>query len=267
MTDTLTFTILGCGSSGGVPRIGGHWGVCDPNNPKNRRQRCSLLVERHGANGTTTALIDTSPDLRNQLLDHGVGALDGVIYTHPHADHLHGIDDLRMIVFNMRTRLQVWADGQTQNALLNSFGYVFAQPKGSPYPPILELNTIDGDIIIDGAGGPITLEPFKVGHGSIDALGFKVNNVAYLPDVADIPPPAWEALQGLDCWIVDALRRDPHPTHSHLANTLDWIAKARPKRAILTNMHIDLDYDTVMAETPDNIVPAYDGLKLSIPIT
>ena len=125
MTDTLTFTILGCGSSGGVPRLGGHWGDCDPNNPKNRRQRCSLLVERTSSNGTTTVLVDTSPDLRNQLLEQGVGRLDGVIYTHSHADHVHGIDDLRMVVFNMRERLSVWADGPTQDALLSRFGYVF----------------------------------------------------------------------------------------------------------------------------------------------
>ncbi|MFQ6554296.1 MBL fold metallo-hydrolase [Aestuariibius insulae] len=256
------FTILGCGSSGGVPRLGGHWGACDPDNPKNRRRRCSLLIEQTGATGTTRALIDTSPDLRAQLLDADIGELDAVIYTHSHADHVHGLDDLRMIVFNMRKRLPVWADGATQNDLLSRFGYAFVQPKGSPYPPILDLNTIDGPVTIDGAGGEITLTPFEVDHGAIDALGFRIGDVAYLPDVSDIPDAAWPALQNLDTWILDALRRDPHPTHAHLAKSLDWIEKMAPKEAILTNMHIDLDYETVLAETPENVRPAYDGLTL-----
>ncbi len=263
MSDVMRFTILGCGSSGGVPRLGGHWGVCDPQNPKNRRQRCSMLVERVGDAGTTTVLIDTSPDLRNQLLNAEVGRLDGVIYTHAHADHVHGIDDLRMIVFNMKQRLQVWADGNTQDDLISRFAYAFVQPKASPYPPILDLNTIQGDTVIDGPGGAITFKPFEVGHGSIDALGFRINDLAYLPDVATIPDAAWAALQDLDIWIVDALRRDPHPTHSHLANTLDWIAQVKPKQAILTNMHIDLDYETVLRETPEHVQPAYDGMVLT----
>ena len=261
---SITCTILGCGSSGGVPRLGGHWGACDPHNPKNARRRCSLLVEQTGPGGVTRVLIDTTPDMRSQLLDAGVGALDAVLYTHAHADHVHGLDDLRMIVFNMRERLQVWADGDTGNALLDRFGYAFVQPKGSPYPPILELNTIKGDTVIDGAGGAITFTPFEVAHGSIESLGFRIGDLAYLPDVSKIPDAAWAHLHNLDTWIVDALRRDPHPTHSHLANTLDWIARAKPRQAVLTNMHIDLDYETVLAETPDHVVPAYDGLQVTL---
>lgn len=256
-------TILGCGSSGGVPRLGGHWGDCDPSNPKNRRQRCSLLVERQDAGGSTTVLIDTSPDLRNQLLAAEVGRLDAVIYTHAHADHVHGIDDLRMIVFNMRARLPIWADAPTRDALMQRFEYAFVQPQGSTYPPILDMNLIEGDVTIEGAGGAITFRPFQVAHGGMDALGFRIGDLAYLPDVAQIPDAVWPILDALDCWIVDALRRDPHPTHAHLARTLEWIDRVQPKRAVLTNMHIDLDYDTLMAETPAHIEPAYDGLTLT----
>ncbi|MBB05953.1 MBL fold metallo-hydrolase [Pseudooceanicola sp.] len=258
----LRFTILGCGSSGGVPRLGGHWGACDPENPRNARRRCAMLVEQTGEGGTTRVLIDTGPDMRSQLLDAGVGKLDGVVYTHSHADHVHGLDDLRMIVFNMRQRLTVWADGDTQNALYDRFAYAFVQPEGSPYPPILRMKTIDGPFIIDGEGGAITFTPFSVNHGSIDALGFRVRDLAYLPDVAQMTDEAWQAVEGLDCWIVDALRREPHPTHSHLEQTLSWIDRAAPRRAVLTNMHIDLDYAEVGAETPDHILPAYDGMQI-----
>ena len=211
-------------------------------------------------------LIDTSPDLREQLLSANVGRLDAVIYTHAHADHVHGIDDLRMIVFNMRARLPVYADEPTRAALMERFAYAFVQPEGSTYPPILDMHGIDGDVTIDGAGGPITFSPFAVRHGGMDALGFRMNNVAYLPDVIDIPDENWAYLENLECWIVDALRRDPHPTHSHLDNTLAWIEKMAPKTAVLTNMHNDLDYRTLMAETPDHIQPAYDGMQLTFPL-
>ncbi|MCC6000182.1 MAG: MBL fold metallo-hydrolase [Pararhodobacter sp.] len=264
--DRLRATILGCGSSGGVPRLGGEWGDCDPQNPKNRRRRCSLLLERIGAGGITRVLIDTSPDMREQLLDAGVGALDAVVYTHSHADHVHGIDDLRMIVFNTRRRLAVWADGATQDALMSRFGYAFVQPAGSPYPPILDLYTISGAFEVEGPGGPIPLTPFRVNHGSMDALGFRVAGLAYLPDVVRIPDECWPLLEGLDCWIVDALRRTPHPTHAHLDMTLGWIEKVRPRRAVLTNMHVDLDYAAVAAETPQHVIPAHDGLVLDFPL-
>lgn len=258
----MRVTILGCGSSGGVPRLGGAWGACDPTEPRNARRRCSALVERITNAGTTSVLIDTSPDMRSQLLDADVGRLDAVLYTHAHADHVHGMDDLRMIVINMRKRLPVWADQPTHDALMDRFGYAFIQPEGSMYPPILEMNLIDGDVEIDGEGGPLRFTPFTVPHGGMDALGFRVNNVAYLPDVATIPDDIWPHLKNLDCWIVDALRRDPHPTHSHLEQTLGWIKKMQPKQGVLTNMHNDLDYATLAAETADHIDPAYDGMQL-----
>ena len=258
----LRIRILGCGSSGGVPRIGGHWGACDPANPKNTRKRCSILVERIDDEGKTSVLIDTTPDLRQQMLDAEVSRLDAVLYTHPHADHLHGIDDLRQIVINMRQRLPVWADPPTQDHLISSFGYAFIQPEGSPYPPILDIKTIDGPVTIEGDGGPITFNPIIVDHGAINALGFKIGPVVYTPDIKEMTEEAWDAVNGTGCWIVDALRRDPHPTHIHLDGALEWIEKAQPKHAVLTNMHIDLDYETVRTETPDRVEPAYDGLTL-----
>ena len=261
---TLRYTILGCGSSGGVPRLGGIWGACDPSNPKNTRRRCSMLVERITPEGTTRVLIDTGPDMRAQLLDAKVGHLDGVIYTHEHADHMHGIDDLRMVVFNRRARLPVWANTSTTDSLLARFGYAFIQPPGSMYPPILELNEIGDAAEIKGAGGVIKLEPFEVKHGRIDALGFRIGDLAYLPDAEEIYEPAWGKLNDLKVWVVDALRYKPHSSHAHLARTLEWIERAKPERAVITNMHIDLDYDTLNAETPDHITPAHDGLVIEL---
>ena len=261
---SLRFTILGCGSSGGVPRLGGHWGACDPTNPKNRRQRCSLLVEQTAASGVTRVLIDTSPDLRNQLLGADIGRLDGVVFTHDHADHTHGIDDLRMIVFNMRARLPVWADAATQVTLHQRFGYTFVQPEGSAYPPILDMQDLDGPITITGDGGDVTLTPFAVRHGRIMANGLRIGDLAYLPDVSDMPEEAWAHVEGLKVWILDCLRYEPHPTHIHLEKSLDWIARAAPERAVLTNLHIDLDYDTLLAETPEHVDVAYDGMRIEL---
>ncbi|MGV8954157.1 MAG: MBL fold metallo-hydrolase [Cypionkella sp.] len=260
---TMRFTILGCGSSGGVPRLGGYWGDCDPTNPKNRRRRCSLLVERINGEAITRVLIDTTPDMHHQLLDVGVGTLDAVVYTHSHADHVHGIDDLRQIVMNQRARLPVWADAPTQDALISRFAYAFVQAEGSPYPPILDLHAIHGAFEINGAAGPIHFQPFTVDHGSMDALGFRIGGLAYLPDVIAIPETAWAHLEGLDVWILDALRRTPHPTHAHLALALEWMDRAKPKQGVLTNMHLDMDYETLTRELPATITPAFDGMVLA----
>ena len=258
----LSVTILGCGSSGGVPRIGGRWGACDPNNPKNRRRRCAILVERFGDEGSTRVLVDTGPDLREQLLDAHVATLDAVLYTHGHADHVHGLDDLRQVVFNRRARLPVWAPAETAAQLRERFAYAFVGDPDEFYPPILDLHEIDGPVRIEGAGGTITAQPFRVMHGPIEALGFRFGPVAYLPDVSAMTDEAWAAVQDLDCWIVDALRYEPHGTHSHLAQTLQWIERAAPASAVITNMHVDLDYDRVAAETPAHVMPAHDGLVL-----
>ena len=184
MPDTLRITVLGSGSSGGVPRIGPagpNWGACDPSNPKNRRRRCALLVQRIGPGGSTNVLIDAGPDLREQLIGVGVGHLDAVIFTHDHADHVHGIDDLRMVVFNRRSRLPAWMDEATERAIRTRFGYVFETAPGSSYPPILDLYRIDGPVTVAGAGGVVTAEPFSVPHGDIEALSFRIGPVVYTP--------------------------------------------------------------------------------------
>lgn len=260
--------ILGCGSSGGIPRLGGNWGDCDPLNPKNRRRRCSLLVRREGPDGITQVLIDTGPDMVPQLLDAGVGRLDGVVYTHGHADHVHGIDDLRQIVFNMRSKIAIWADAVTGAQLQDRFGYIFQTPEGSGYPPIGELHRIDGPFRIDGPGGALTLTPFVVRHGEIDALGFRISEditggLVYLPDVSAIPDAAWPAIEGAELFICDALRRTPHPSHSHLEQTVGWINRSGVERGIITNMHLDMDYEAVLHDTPDHILPAFDGMELT----
>ena len=264
----LTFTILGCGSSMGVPRVALGWGVCDPNNPKNRRRRCSLLVERSNAQGQRTRiLIDCSPDLRMQLLDTEVDWLDGVLITHEHADHTHGIDDLRPLFVNRRRRLEVYLDEPTSRAMETRFGYCFATPPGSEYPPIaVEKRLVPGyPVTIDGQGGPIEVMPVLQDHGDITSLGFRFGNVAYSADIKSLPAESVAALGGLDVWIVDALRKAPHPSHFNLDEALEWIARINPKRAILTNLHSDMDYAALRAELPPTVEPAYDLMSFVAP--
>ena len=234
MKSHYKFTILGCGSSGGVPRLGNLWGKCDPREPKNTRLRCSLLVQKFSKSGVTNVLIDTSPDMRAQLIKASIGELDGVIYTHYHADHVNGIDDLRMIVINRRKRLPVWADVSTQKRLLKCFDYVFEQMEGSAYPPILEMNTIQQNTVIKGPGGDVCLEPIKVNHGSVEALGFKIGSTAYIPDVLEIDKVSKPLLRDLQYFIIDALRYAPHPSHAHVSKTLQWINELQPNKSFLT---------------------------------
>jgi phosphoribosyl 1,2-cyclic phosphate phosphodiesterase len=263
---SLTMTILGCGSSGGVPRIGNDWGKCDPSNPRNRRRRCSVLLERTSPKGSTRVLIDTSPDLHEQMITTSTSHIDAVWYTHEHADHTHGIDELRAFYLIQRARLPVFADATTAEILKRRFGYCFEQVPGSDYPAILALHDLVAGQPVEsaGAGGNITGLPFMVHHGNINALGFRIGQSAYLPDVNGIPDESLAALSGLDLLVIDALRRSKHPSHFSLPETLSWIERLAPKRAVITNMHIDLDYDTLHNELPDNIVPAYDGMKLDM---
>ena len=262
---TIRVTILGCGSSGGVPRVGGDWGVCDPANPKNRRRRCSILLQKTMASGTTSVVIDTSPDMREQMLSANVTHLDGAWYTHEHADHTHGIDELRGFFIRQRSRIPVWTDRITGEMLLSRFAYCFSTMPGSDYPPILQVHSIDAPQVVEtsGAGGTITGTPFYVQHGSINALGFRIGNLAYTPDVNGIPDTALPHLENLDFWIVDALRYNKHSSHFSLAETLAWIERLQPKRAIITNMHIDLDFATLQRELPQHVEPAFDGMTIS----
>jgi phosphoribosyl 1,2-cyclic phosphate phosphodiesterase len=261
---SLSFRILGCGSSGGVPRLDGNWGDCDPGNPKNRRTRCSLLVQQKTEQGVTSILVDTSPDMRAQLIDAGVTWLDAIFYTHDHADQTHGIDDVRAMVYAKRKRIEVYMDAATSKTLTKRFGYCFAQDEGSLYPAILQDNRISApyqEITVTGEGGTISAMPFRQIHGDIDSLGFRFGNTAYSSDISELPEESYAMLEGLDCWIIDALRRDPHPTHFHLDKALAEIERFKPKQAILTNLHVDMDYRQLCNELPKNVVPAFDGLE------
>ncbi|UGV26681.1 MBL fold metallo-hydrolase [Rhodopseudomonas boonkerdii] len=263
---TLALTILGSGSSAGVPRPALGWGACDPNNPKNRRRRCSMMAERIGPDGVTRVIIDTSPDLREQLIDADVDDIDAVFLTHEHADQTHGMDDLRSVVLKRRKRIPVYMNASTASDIMLRFGYCFQSPAGSDYPPILDRLGIEAgeSRTIRGKGGDLTLTPFLVQHGNIPALGYRIDDTAYSPDLNDIPKESWPALEGLDLWIVDGLRYTQHSSHFSLSDALSWIERFKPKRAVITNMHADLDYEAVRQAVPDGVVPGYDGMRLEI---
>jgi phosphoribosyl 1,2-cyclic phosphate phosphodiesterase len=266
MSGVLEFTILGCGSSGGVPRADGDWGACDPANPKNLRSRCSLLVRRlgEGADQETTAIVDTSPDLRLQTAQAAARRLDAILLTHDHSDQVHGIDDVRAFFIRQRAKIDCRMDAATEASMMRRFGYVFEGEGG--YPAICEAKAIPAHGApwrVDGPSGAIPVVSFDQDHGGVRSVGYRFGDVAYSSDVVNLDEAAFAALAGLDVWIVDALRYRPHPTHSHLERTLEWIARLKPRRAILTNLHIDLDYATLAAELPAGVEPAYDGLRFS----
>lgn len=265
----LRATILGCGSSSGVPRIGNHWGACDPNEPRNRRRRSSLLVQRMDGGKSTDVLVDTSPDLRQQMLDVGLGRIDAVLYTHDHADQAHGIDDLRAFALNMMKRVDVYLDETTAETLMVRFGYCFASPLGSAYPPILDAHLIPRPfrpLTLMGPGGALEALPLEQDHGQTRSLGFRFGPLAYSNDLVAMPEESFARLEGIECWIVDALRYKPHPSHTHVEQTLAWIARLKPKRAILTNLHVDLDYRKLARELPSGVEPAFDGMVVEIPV-
>jgi phosphoribosyl 1,2-cyclic phosphate phosphodiesterase len=264
---SLRFTILGCGSSMGVPRVALGWGDCDPNNPKNRRRRCSLLVERDNPQGHhTRVLVDCSPDLREQLLEVDVHWVDGVLITHEHADHTHGMDDLRPLFIAKRRKVDVYMDEPTSRAMHARFGYCFMTPPGSQYPPIAaEHRLTPGEpVTLLGQGGAIEALPVLQQHGDIPSLGFRFGGLAYSADIKSLPSESVDALAGLDVWIVDALRKAPHPSHLNLEEALMWIERVKPKRAILTNLHSDLDYAWLCEQLPPHVEPAYDGMTITL---
>jgi len=253
----MRVTILGCGASTGVPVIGGNWGRCDPADRRNRRRRVSALVEV----GPVALLIDTSPDLREQLLDSGTARLDAVLLTHAHADHLHGIDDLRSINRLMQSAIPLYADAPTLTEVSRRFGYVLEPAAaGRYYKPSLVPHPITGSFEIRR----IPVVPFEQDHGFSTTLGFRIGGMAYSTDVTELDDRAFAALKGVELWIVDCLRREPHPTHSHLAKTLSWIARVAPRRAVLTHMDQSMDYRELSAELPDSVEPGQDGLVIEL---
>jgi phosphoribosyl 1,2-cyclic phosphate phosphodiesterase len=255
----MRVTVLGCGASTGVPAIGPNWGKCDPADPRNRRRRVSLLVEK----GDVAILIDTSPDLREQLIDARVRRLDAVLMTHAHADHLHGIDDIRQLNRLMKAAIPLWGDAKTLGEIRRRFSYTLEPPDvpGQFYKPTLEAHEILGPFAVCG----VPVVPFAQDHGFSTTLGFRIGLMGYSTDVTELDEDAFAAIAGIELWIVDCMRKAPHPTHSHLSKTLGWIERVRPRRAILTHMDQSLDYRTLAAELPAGVEPGFDGLVVELP--
>ncbi len=260
----MKVTILGCGGSSGIPIADGtpdgNWGVCDPSNPKNRRRRVSILVE----SSDTTVLVDASPDLRAQLLDARVRRVDAVLFTHAHADHCHGLDELRGMTHARSGPIDAYMDDRTRQALTSRFAYAFASSRDSDnlYGPIFQDHVLNGPVEI----GDVQAIPFTQGHGPETTQGFRLGPIAYSTDAVSLDDAAFETLQGVEVWIVDCLRDAPHPTHSHVEQTLQWIARVKPARAILTHMNHQIDYEDLRQRCPAGVEPAYDGMVIDVAV-
>jgi phosphoribosyl 1,2-cyclic phosphate phosphodiesterase len=251
----MKLTILGCGGSMGVPAIGGDWGACDPSNPKNYRTRSSIIVEKD----SFRILVDTTPDLREQLLKVNIGTVDAVLYTHAHADHVNGIDDLRVICKNIGKPLDIYANKQTLSELQTSFSYAFKQPNGDTvYKPTLIPHEVNEPFKLGG----INITPFDQDHGFSTTLGFRFNDTAYSTDVVNLDETALSILKGIKVWVVDCTQIEHHNTHAYLEKTINWIDIVKPERAILTHMNQSMDYAALKELLPSHVEPGYDGLIL-----
>ncbi|WP_062220264.1 MBL fold metallo-hydrolase [Aureimonas sp. D3] len=264
MSDLLRLTILGCGSSPGTPRITGDWGACDPSEPRNRRTRCAAMIERIAPNGRTVVVIDCGPDFREQMLREKVQRLDAVLVTHPHADHFHGIDDIRGFFLDTGRPIDLYADEATFVRLNEAFGYCFRTPDGSAYPPIVQHRTITAleAFSVEGPGGSIEFLPFDQEHGSITSLGFRIGPISYCSDVSHFPTSACHAIEGSTLLVIDALQYKRHPSHLSLDQALEWVRRLEVDTALLTHMHTPLDYQTLVRNLPSHVKPAYDGMRL-----
>ena len=257
----MRVTVLGCGSSSGTPSVEFGWGVCDPANPKNQRLRPSILVEE----GETRILVDTSPDLRRQLLDHEIQALDGVLLTHAHSDHLHGIDDLRGVNRRMNAAIPFYSDAATLETVTSRFAYVFeplAEDATFYYKATLTPHTVSPGETFDVATIPVTA--IAQDHGYVSTLGFRFGDFAYSTDLVSMNDQAFELLKGVKVWMLGAFTDKPHPTHLDVDRALEWIERVKPQRAVFTHMGSNLDYETLKSSLPDHIVPAFDGLIVDV---
>ena len=268
MSKYIKTTILGCGSSGGVPRVGGDFGRCNPEIKENYRTRCGIMVQKFDSeisDDPTLVLIDTSPDLRAQLLAANVKYIDTILYTHDHADQCHGIDDVRPLAHQIGHIIDAYMDPATYKSLTNRFDYIFNGRQKGGYPPLMEAKLLPeygNNLKINGHAGELNFIPLHQIHGRIDSVGYRYSNTAYCNDLNILPEESQEHLHGLDYFIVDALRYKPHPSHAHLELALEWVEKLKPRKTILTNLHIDMDYQELLDTLPENVIPAYDGMEI-----